>query len=319
MKILILLIFISNFILADTRTKQILIERLTNASSENCEKSNKKFIPFAKELENDIVILTYHFHNSSFYDPIGIFSLEITESRINNYYNVKSFPYGIVNGLEKAYLDNFLNLEPSNEIADISIEQTSVIDDKLVTLFTEVEILNNKQEFLDQNVRLFAVLKEKLIVFNEPPGFNNETEFYDVVRYMFDSPSGFMIDWDDGKAKLEFSQEVDLETIDPNQLYTAVFVQNIITGEVYQANEIKVDILSNIDENNSEHLKLIPNPSNDKILVKEVNSGENFNIINSLGEKVLSGIYKGSINISELNPGTYFLNINSKSLKFIKY
>ena len=70
-----------------------------------------------------------------------------------------------------------------------------------------------------------------------------------------------------------------------------------------------------------EHL-IFPNPSNDFITVKNLNSTIAYEIINLSGKRVKTGISDGEIEIKNLENGIYFLQISSgynyKVLKFIK-
>ena len=67
---------------------------------------------------------------------------------------------------------------------------------------------------------------------------------------------------------------------------------------------------------------IFPNPSNDFITVKNLNSTIAYEIINLSGKRVKTGISDGEIEIKNLENGIYFLQISSvynyKVLKFIK-
>lgn len=318
MKFLILLAVSCSFLLAQNQPKQILIERQSSASCPNCRTAHQKFQPFIEDIEESVVVIAYQFHGGLYFDPMGSFAKELVSERMQNYYQNGSFPTAFVDGGNRVHLNQTLSLTPSEEQAELSIKQNAAITGNMVNLKIELTNETGNGSIRDPNTRVFAVLKEDVVEFESSAGANGETIFYDVLRYMFGNPNGFMINWEDGKASLELSQVIDLQKVDPNQLYAAVFVQNVTTREVFQANEVKVDLTANLDDNNFKNIILYPNPTKDDIFIEGIDFGASYKIVNNLGIEVISGKYNGIINISDLNTGTYFININSKTLKFIK-
>lgn len=69
-----------------------------------------------------------------------------------------------------------------------------------------------------------------------------------------------------------------------------------------------------------EQMALFPNPAKNQVFVKGLNKNENFKIFAVDGKLVKSGIYEPSksINITELVPGNYIIQIKERNLKFIK-
>lgn len=84
---------------------------------------------------------------------------------------------------------------------------------------------------------------------------------------------------------------------------------------------INVQTCTGINELNGNMFSIYPNPAKDYLLVEGINN-TTYTLINILGEVVQSGNIaddSNSINISKLNQGVYFININNKSVKrFIK-
>lgn len=70
-----------------------------------------------------------------------------------------------------------------------------------------------------------------------------------------------------------------------------------------------------------ENFGLYPNPAKNEINLKGINRAADFTIHAVDGKLVTKGIYKPgkAIGISELIPGTYFITIDEKSIKFIKH
>ena len=67
---------------------------------------------------------------------------------------------------------------------------------------------------------------------------------------------------------------------------------------------------------------IYPNPSNDFINLKNLNSISEYEIINLSGKIIKTGISEGVIEIKNLDNGIYFIRIKSRNnhqvLKFIK-
>ncbi|MBX2985529.1 MAG: T9SS type A sorting domain-containing protein [Bacteroidia bacterium] len=56
-----------------------------------------------------------------------------------------------------------------------------------------------------------------------------------------------------------------------------------------------------------------PNPTQTEIFFKEIQPNSEYEILNSLGAEVLSGVYKGnSISVSDLVSGIYLIQINKE-------
>ncbi len=67
-------------------------------------------------------------------------------------------------------------------------------------------------------------------------------------------------------------------------------------------------------------LKVVPNPVQGslQLLTSEKINGKKYKIFNISGQKIASGIYGSSINVSNLSKGFYFIEINNTIVKFIK-
>jgi hypothetical protein len=80
-----------------------------------------------------------------------------------------------------------------------------------------------------------AIIEEE-IKFEQSPGSNGETEFYNVVRLMLPSVNGISVSdlLNEGEMFFEF-EEMILSNWNPAELNTVVYLQNKITKEIYQA------------------------------------------------------------------------------------
>ncbi len=153
---------------------------------------------------------------------------------------------------------------------------------------------------------------------------NGETSFKHVMMKMVPNASGTPVTLTAGTpvsgqisaslAGTFIEQMTDLEVI--------VFLQNPVTKEVVQSYKA-TDVLST-NKNNIETVKVYPNPSQDFIKISNV---ENVDImITDVTGKTVLNIKNVSeatdINISGLNSGIYFVNVNNdevnQTIKFIK-
>ncbi len=65
------------------------------------------------------------------------------------------------------------------------------------------------------------------------------------------------------------------------------------------------------------HFSVYPNPADDILMIQAENF-ETYRVFNNLGQNLLSGSYTNQINISDLNPGQYFVEIISGTSKKTK-
>jgi hypothetical protein len=73
-----------------------------------------------------------------------------------------------------------------------------------------------------------------------------------------------------------------------------------------------------VSSKGSDKLKTYPNPVSNTLTIETEVKGD-FQILNLLGQPVLSGKTARQIDVSALPQGTYFLKISTEQVKFIKY
>ena len=66
------------------------------------------------------------------------------------------------------------------------------------------------------------------------------------------------------------------------------------------------------------NLKLYPNPTNATLSLSSEALGHSFNIINPLGATVASGVYTESLDVTNLENGVYFLQMDQQVFSFVK-
>ena len=80
------------------------------------------------------------------------------------------------------------------------------------------------------------------------------------------------------------------------------------------------DIETNLTQNAADDISIYPNPAKDQIMIYNAN-GWKFTMLNTVGKTVLEGSISNqnqSINISDLEPGLYFLKFQKSDKVFVK-
>ena len=97
-------------------------------------------------------------------------------------------------------------------------------------------------------------------------------------------------------------------------------VENIETGDYTLA--IWNEKYSGLNESQSNHIDIYPNPTNDIINIKLKNEiKENIIITNQLGQVVKKTNIDGKeivINVEDFTSGVYFINVSNQKMKFLK-
>jgi hypothetical protein len=198
----------------------------------------------------------------------------------------------------------------------ISVSQINLNDS------AEVQItIRTIAQTMMSDVTLFAALSEDTLNYNAP---NGEDFHYDVFRKALLGNSGQSVTL----PALGDSLVIDLKTwINPswirNQLSTLVILQETANKSVIQA-EKSQGIESAITSNNTiAHLnsRVFPNPVSDKLIISiESVNPINYEIINSTGLMIQSGVFNQSTEISmqQYARGIYFLKLRGESIESIE-
>jgi hypothetical protein len=232
------------------------------------------------------------------------------------------------------------------------------IDAKCTINFKKVSVdvkLTPLSDFNNANMKLFVAVLEKKTTKNIKT--NGETEFHHVLKKMLPNANGTNIGSlakNVDKTFTTFTYNVPGEYRLPNDgqngniinlttensieeltdCEVVVFIQDLVTKEVYQSANADVTILSVDDVNATENsLNVYPNPSNGT--VTNVNfslnntEGVNVNVYNALGQivetintsELVNGMNNLKINTSNYNTGIYTVKVEgngfSVSQKFI--
>ena len=221
------------------QNKVVLIEDFANVSCNPCVESNAIIERLANETygRNNLVAIKFP---TNFPAPNDLFYLAakpICDARMS-YYNVFFAPTTVIDGILKpistdsvsviAAIDQRLTISPRFEV---SVEATLEGDYIINVAINFVDTIGVNMNDLVIN----TVITETNIFFEQPPGSNGETKFYDVTRLMEPSNNGTSIRQliDQGEISYEFPDAL-LSTWNLNNINTVVYIQDKNLKEIYQ-------------------------------------------------------------------------------------
>ena len=118
----------------------------------------------------------------------------------------------------------------------------------------------------------------------------------------------------DGKFHINFGYGGSLDDWydipDENFYYGMTKIEGIIV------NIIPTTTPSTVLESTCQSLDVYPNPVSDVLYLNNLSCGQvDFSIFNALGQEVMNGISCGTISVTDLEKGVYFLQINGENLR----
>ncbi|MCZ7615440.1 MAG: Omp28-related outer membrane protein [Ignavibacteriaceae bacterium] len=220
-------------------SKVVLIEDFANVSCVPCVTSNKIIEKLTDITYGRSKLVAVKFP-TNFPAPNDLFYLaaqEICDTRIN-YYNVFFAPTSLVDGLlkpistdsnsVKSAVDTRLAISPR---FNINVDATLEGD---YTVNVNIKFIDTSSINMSDLV-IHTVLTETDIEFEQAPGSNGETKFYDVTRLMLPNKDGSPIRQFIDQGGLSFNfQDALLSSWNIEKLNFVIFIQNKITKEVFQ-------------------------------------------------------------------------------------
>ena len=204
-----------------------MIEHFSSASCAPCVNVNNMM---HKLTENNPGKYTYVKYPAKY--PTDIYNTAECDVR-SNYYMVSGVPNVAFNGVNlgptsvsQYQLDNSYN-----EAAFVNIKGAFNIEGKTINVTADV------MSYIDlQNVKTFISVNEKTTTGNV--GDNGETEFHHIMMKMLDNANGNDTKVESGEyQRFEFTYDMSGTHVeDMNDLEVAVWVQNLVSGEVFNSN-----------------------------------------------------------------------------------
>lgn len=236
--VLLSILLFSVAIICAQADRRVLVEEATNASCGPCASQNPAFDALLQANPDLVAVIKYHSWWPGV-DPMYDHNVEDNSARID-YYGINSVPRAVVDGqfngqpaqVSQSMLNNYAN-DPS-PFEEIDIYHYLSPDEDSIYIFMRIQAA---QDISENFLRGHCVVVEKLIDFSSPPGFNGETDFYDVMKKMLPSANGTALkaNWTDGEYKI-IAQTWELKNVyDNNELSVVGFVQNSTTKISHQA------------------------------------------------------------------------------------
>ena len=204
-----------------------MIEHFSSASCAPCVNVNNMM---HKLTENNPGKYTYVKYPAKY--PTDIYNTAECDVR-SNYYMVSGVPNVAFNGVNlgptsvsQYQLDNSYN-----EAAFVNIKGAFNIEGKTINVTADV------MSYIDlQNLKTFISVNEKTTTGNV--GDNGETEFHHIMMKMLDNANGNDTKVESGEyQRFEFTYDMSGTHVeDMNDLEVAVWVQNLVSGEVFNSN-----------------------------------------------------------------------------------
>ena len=221
-------------------SKVVLLEDFANVSCNPCVLSNRIIESLSNYTygRSKLVVVKFPTDFPSSSDPFYLANTADCEKRME-YYQILFAPTTILDGVSrpistdsasvKAAIDARLADTPRFEVNVTGTLEGDYVIDVSIALLDTVGIN------LD-NIVIHSILTETDIEFEQAPGSNGETKFFDVMRLMFPSNDGEPIRnlINAGELSYEFKDAL-LSNWDLDKINTVTFIQNVNTKEVFQA------------------------------------------------------------------------------------
>ena len=230
---------VDNSLNVTVASKVVLIEDFANVSCNPCVTSNIIIEKLTYETYGRTKLVAVKFP-TNFPAPNDLFyfaAKEICDSRIS-YYNVFFAPTTVIDGVLKPISTDSISVKAA---IDARLSVTPRFDVKINATLEGDYIINVDVKFLDttglnmNDLILHTVLTETDIEFEQAPGSNGETKFFDVTRLMLPTKEGGSLRQliDQGELSFQFEDAL-LSSWDLENINTVVFIQDKTSKEIFQ-------------------------------------------------------------------------------------
>lgn len=244
-------------------SKNILVEHFTNASCYSCSYGNEVLFSILKEEAVASISSHIAYHTSwPGYDPFYLFNVENEQANARvDFYELFVVPQVIIDG--NCYQNNPVNLM-ENHILNLASTISPVYmntKSELVNDSLYIRIDLESDRTYEDTLLLYASVNQ-FKEYPEPPGYNGESSFPNVMRYLIPSIGGDTIkDLTKGINK-HFQYKIKLSgQVNSDSSSVLVFLQNGKTKEILQAQNTDITAQERINirtypENNSNTIRV---------------------------------------------------------------
>jgi len=236
--------------------RTVLLEEWTSSTCSPCAANNPTIDAFVAARFDSVVPIKYHMNwPAPGNDPMYLYNpTQATDRR--NYYGVNSVPNIIMDGVvdpSYPYSDAtslpgaFYPRKKVGTPIAMSVIDTRIANGDSVRADVTVQVLSplNPGNYY---LRVHAV--ERHIKYATAPGSNGEKDFYDVFRKAYPNSLGTSVPTAVGTYNYSFTYALDKVVWVDSMIYTAAFVQNDQTKEVFNSAKGRNDVLENLIVNN---------------------------------------------------------------------
>ena len=236
--------------------RTVLLEEWTSSTCGPCAANNPTIDAFVGARFDSIVPIKYHMNwPAPGNDPMYLYNPAQANDR-RNYYGVNSVPNVIMDGVvDPSYPYSSPSSLPGafyprknvgTPIA-MSVTDTRISNGDSVRADITVQVLSPLNPG-DYYLRVHAV--ERHIKYTTAPGTNGEKDFYDVFRKAYPNSLGTSIPTEVGTYNFTITYALDKAVWVDSMIYTAAFVQNDQTKEVFNSAKGRNEVLENLIVNN---------------------------------------------------------------------
>ena len=220
--------------------KVVLIEDFANVSCIPCVASNKVIEAVSHSYgPTKLAVIKFPTNFPSPYDPFYLANEEICDERMN-YYNIIAAPTTILDGTTRLY--SLTDTTTLKSAIDAKLSSSPRFGINVTKNFEGDYIINASISMIDTNginlndLILYCVVTETDIEFEQAPGSNGETKFFDVIRLMLPSTAGTSVRQliDQGELSFQFNDAL-LSSWNLENINAVVFIQDKNSKEVFQS------------------------------------------------------------------------------------
>ena len=332
--------FCQNFNKSNVVTRKVLLENYGGAKCGNCPAANDTAEYIGNLYFGNVEIINVH--AGFFAVPNANYPTDFRTQMGNDWddffgISLSGNPNGMVNRKDysvnhikpfASWLTEISGFIGQSAIAEISVSHTYNPGNRLLDADIKTKFLGPSSA----NYKLIVALTENGVVATQldyrlPSGSQINTNYIHnyVLRESFFGSWGSLLNTmpvatNDSVIKTISNFSVSPNYID-NNLNIVAFIYDTLTFEVLQVERISLQSTTTGIKNNTQrfNLSLFPNPSNSIFSITSNVDYNSINIINSIGQTVISFEDKPTtISVSDLSNGIYFIQLLDKKATVLK-
>ncbi|MFW5758230.1 MAG: T9SS type A sorting domain-containing protein [Bacteroidota bacterium] len=313
-----------------------LLESFSSINCGSCAQVTPVLKKLIDQYPEDYAMIYYHPLNYED-SPIYEFNPSDQETR-KALYEVFYTPYSVIGDLFSGgsqYIDDFLMSTEKQKFAGFELSGNwhfRAGDQKFTAKITGKSYPDLQNQ--EKSYRLFVAAIKDTVSFDQPPGTNGESQFYNVMRFFAPDANGIDLTFEEHQDEFELHVERDMqETISKEDHKIFAFVQEMNSKGIYQVSELEYMFPENDFEeydmggtvsiehqNTGENVfEFYPNPARNRIYLSiegrsKIKELSVYSINGNLVRQFQPTSSNATIDISDMSPGIYSLVANTGDL-----